>query len=228
MRAVNGPDGALVVPIKAFHLAKVRLTGVLDPDERAALARWMAARVLAAGRPMTTYVVCDDDAVARFATSVGAEVLWKPGVGLNGAVQSGVADTFAAGHDHVVVAHSDLPLADDLGIVAGRQAIVLVPDRHGDGTNVIALPRGASFEFRYGAGSFRQHLGAVISSGQRLRVRVDRSLALDVDGPADLRHPLVQQVLAARHQGLGEPSGGPPRRGRRSGSRPSPSPPTTP
>ncbi len=33
-----------------------------------------------------------------------------------------------------------------------------MPDRHDDGTNVIALPAALGFRFAYGPGSFRHHV----------------------------------------------------------------------
>ena len=184
----------MIVPIKAFHEAKARLADELSPTERGALARWTAARVLGAAGGLARFVVCDHAEVAEFARAHGAEVLWKPGLGLNAAVQCGVADVARLGTRHVVVAHSDLPLAADLDEVIRPGYGVLVADRHGDGTNVISLPTAVPFTFRYGAASFRQHLGALVRAGVPVEVRVDPLLALDVDRPADLHHPLLREV----------------------------------
>lgn len=186
-----GVDSAVVVPIKAFHAAKARLAAALGAPERAALARRMAATVLAAGAPLDRFVVCDDDEVAEFAVANHAKVLWMPDRGLNGAVEAGVAEVGDAGYDHVVVAHSDLPLATRLPRLATAGTVTLVPDRHGDGTNVIALPTALAFPFQYGPASFRHHSARAADLGVDLRVVRDPRLALDVDRPDDLRHPLL-------------------------------------
>lgn len=186
-----GVDSAVVVPIKAFHAAKARLATALGAQERAALARRMAATVLAAGAPLDRFVVCDDDEVAEFAVANHAKVLWMPDRGLNGAVEAGVAEVGDAGYDHVVVAHSDLPLATRLPRLATAGTVTLVPDRHGDGTNVIALPTALAFPFQYGPASFRHHSARAADLGVDLRVVRDPRLALDVDRPDDLRHPLL-------------------------------------
>ena len=61
-----GPGGltelgvTVLIPIKAFHAAKQRLSPDLDPSQRADLARWMAAEVIAAAAPLPVVVVCDD------------------------------------------------------------------------------------------------------------------------------------------------------------------------
>jgi 2-phospho-L-lactate guanylyltransferase (CobY/MobA/RfbA family) len=47
----------------------------------------------------------------------------------------------------------------------------------------------------YGAGSFRRHLELAMRSGFRTEVRSDPRLALDVDNPDDLTHPLLADLL---------------------------------
>ena len=134
-----GPS-ALLVPVKAFGQAKIRLAGALSPGQRAELARNLATGVVAAAGDLAVAVVCDDREVARWARDLGALVIWEPGRGLNGAVQEGVDRLAAAGVEHVVVAHADLPLASDLGWIARFPGVTLIPDRHHEGTNVIGIP----------------------------------------------------------------------------------------
>ena len=62
----------VVVPVKAFDQAKVRLASALDPRERADLARHMAEIVLLAADPLPAVVVCDDDEVRAWAERSGA------------------------------------------------------------------------------------------------------------------------------------------------------------
>jgi 2-phospho-L-lactate guanylyltransferase len=188
-------DPVVLVPVKAFADAKARLAPVLSPSEREALARWTAERVIAAAGELPVFVACDDPHVAEWATARGATVLWHPGVGLNAAVSRGVGDLRARGIQHVVVAHGDLPRATSLVSVATDGTITLVPDARGDGTNVVAIPTGATFEFSYGPGSFRRHLAHAIAAGLPVAVRHDPLLSIDIDTPADLAHPLVQEVL---------------------------------
>ena len=94
---------AVVVPVKAFDQAKVRLAGALSPPERADLARHMAEIVLLAAHPLPVLVVCDDEAVRAWAERSGAQVVWCPGRGLNGAVSDGVTALRARGVRRVIV-----------------------------------------------------------------------------------------------------------------------------
>jgi 2-phospho-L-lactate guanylyltransferase len=186
---------AVLVPMKSFDNAKARLSGVLSPHLRGMFARWMADQVFNSARPLPLYVVCDDEEVAHFADTRACTVLWKPGLGLNAAVQAAVDDLALLGHDHVVVAHGDLPRAKDMQPLAEDGVITLVPDLRNDGTNVISLPVGTSFEFSYGPRSFARHLATARSTGRAISVRHHPLFAHDVDTPDDLAHPLVQEVL---------------------------------
>lgn len=187
------------MPVKAFHAAKLRLAPALDPAARAALARELADVVIAAAAPLPCVVVCDDDGVRAWAKAAGAEVVWCPGRGLNGAVSDGVAALRADGVDTAIVAHADLPLARSLAWVADFAGITVVPDRRRDGTNVLAVPTGAGFEFAYGPGSFVRHRGEAGRLGLPLRIVDDPELGWDVDLPDDLAWPNRHQPKPAGH-----------------------------
>jgi 2-phospho-L-lactate guanylyltransferase len=186
---VSSRSVAVLLPVKAFHQAKLRLAPALDQDARAALAREMAGTVVRAAGALPVAVVCDDDGVASWAIDAGASVIWRPGRGLNAAVADGVTQLAADGFVRVIVAHADLPHALDLTWVADFDGVTLVPDRHDDGTNVVSVPTAAGFGFAYGAGSFARHLAEVGRLGLPLRVERERRLGWDVDLPADLINP---------------------------------------
>ena len=177
---------AVLVPVKAFDDAKVRLAPALGPAERSALARAMAERVVAAARHLPVAVVCDDRDVATWARALGVLVVWEPGRGLNGAVEAGVHRLAGFGVEQVVVAHADLPLADDLTWLADFDGVTLVPDRASDGTNVACVPTEAGFRFAYGPGSFARHQAEARRLGLAVRVVREPSLEWDVDVPDDL------------------------------------------
>lgn len=179
---------AVLVPVKAFAEAKVRLAPALDGAAREDLAMTMATRVLTAAQPLPTFVVCDDDGVRSWALDQRATVIWTPGCGLNGAVTEGVAVLARQGFSEVIVTHADLPLATSLSSLAGFDGFTLVPDRHEDGTNVIVVRPGTSFTFSYGPGSFARHHESAVGTGLPVRIVERPDLAWDVDLPADLSY----------------------------------------
>ena len=106
-----------------------------------------------------------------------------------GAVADAVATVAAEGVARVVVAHADLPLATSLAWVADGDGVTLVPDRHDDGTNVLAVPSDAGFRFAYGPGSFARHVTEADRLGLATRIVREPTLGWDVDLPADLELP---------------------------------------
>ncbi|HVN51240.1 MAG TPA: 2-phospho-L-lactate guanylyltransferase [Acidimicrobiales bacterium] len=182
-------SAAVLVPVKAFAEAKLRLAPALDEHARSDLARSMATTVVQVAAPLPVFVVCDDDEVAAWAAEAGAEVVWRPGHGLNGAVTDGVDLLGSLGYERVIVAHADLPYAVDLAWVADFDGVTLVPDRHDDGTNVVCVPTGSGFTFSYGPGSFARHRTEAARLGLALRVEREPHLGWDVDLPDDLVAP---------------------------------------
>lgn len=179
----------VLVPVKAFADAKRRLAPALDRAARSELAREMATGVVRAARGLPVSVVCDDEEVSEWATSVGATPIWRPGRGLDGAVEDGVAVLADQGFDQVIVSHADLPAASDLTRIAGFDGVTLVPDRRADGTNVLCIPARSGFVFAYGPGSFRRHRLEGVRLGLAVRIVDEPLLAWDIDTPEDLVAP---------------------------------------
>ena len=177
---------AVLIPVKSFRAAKGRLSPVIAQDARSTLARSLAEIVVAAAAPLPVAVVCADAEVAAWAADLGALVIADPGGGLNAAVTEGVRVLRSIGVETAVIAHGDLPEATSLGWVAEFRGITLIPDRHGDGTNVIAIPTGSGFVFAYGPGSFGRHVAEAHRCKLPTRVVHDAALGVDVDTPSDL------------------------------------------
>ncbi|HEY8080449.1 MAG TPA: 2-phospho-L-lactate guanylyltransferase [Acidimicrobiales bacterium] len=182
-----GPsDRWVLVPVKSFGSAKRRLEGVLDAADRAELAATMAAHVLAAAAPLPVCVACDDAAVATFAESHGALVAWTPGLGLNGAVEAGVAMLATRGAAYVTVVHADLPTATGIGSLDLFDGVTLAPDHRGVGTNLLRVPTSSVFEMQFGRSSMQRHLAECERRGLAVWVLERDDLAFDVDEPEDL------------------------------------------
>jgi 2-phospho-L-lactate guanylyltransferase len=175
------------LPLKAFDAAKGRLG--LRPAVRAALAREVARRVVAACSAADTQVavVTADPGVAGWAQALGLEVLAEPsGRGLDGAAAAAADEARRRGLAWCIV-HADLPLLAPGQVAAVAAAVrpgraVLAPSRDG-GTNLLAAAE--PFAFAYGPGSFTRHLAAA----RRLErvVVVTLGTLLDIDTPEDLR-----------------------------------------
>ncbi|MDQ3929730.1 MAG: 2-phospho-L-lactate guanylyltransferase [Chloroflexota bacterium] len=193
-----------VVPIKSLLQAKSRLAGMLTPTERAGLAREMLALVL--------------DAIQQSGVIAGVAVIsprpeelhLPPGVtpllqmeeGLNALLEQGRDWATAQGADALMLAFADLPLLlptniqSIVPIAKSPNTVVLAPDRHEQGTNLMLLHPPALIPFSFGPNSYDAHRAAALAAGARLEVYRSCGTALDIDTPDDLAC-LEQLRLAA-------------------------------
>ena len=63
---------------------------------------------------------------------------------------------------------------------------MIVPDRHGSGTNALLLDPPTAIVPAFGPGSFARHAALAAGAGAAVRVGRLPSLELDVDTPGDL------------------------------------------
>ena len=183
--------GAVIIPLKGFNKAKERLSAVLDPPTRALLAELTAAAVIEEVRVLPdvtrVIVVTDEERSAEWARRAGAEAVIETG-GLNSSV------TLAYRHlgdtvDWVMICHADVVHPERLAALPtpGDSQVVLVRDRHRDGTNVMVLPAGQDFDFHYGAGSAEAHRTECAKRGLQPIEVLDTMLGIDVDTPDDVQ-----------------------------------------
>jgi 2-phospho-L-lactate guanylyltransferase len=187
-----------VVPVKSFSSAKQRLSHGVASGARRSLAQAMFADVLGALRRADALdaiaVVTDDISAEAIARRDGVVVLRDDArSGQSDATMIGVGYAQAEGFEQVVLVPGDAPLLDpgeldELLWRAEREAIevVIVPDRHGTGTNGLVIAPPGAFEPAFGPGSYERHLAAAKRSGAAYRTVELPSLALDVDTPDDL------------------------------------------
>lgn len=203
----------VIVPIRSFSRAKSRLASVLDSDQRLTVARNCAERVLTAAGIERSVVVCDDPEVARWATDLGVDVLRVDSTGLNPSLQEAVPRIVATWRpSEVVVVHADLMFPDALGdldsLLPGDVSarVVIIPDRHHDGTNVLGLGSAVmtSWRFAYGPGSFLAHCDQARALDADLRIVEHPDLAIDLDTPEDLAIDRVRTVVEAAISGTND------------------------
>jgi 2-phospho-L-lactate/phosphoenolpyruvate guanylyltransferase len=195
-----------VLPVKRFAEAKQRLAAGLDAERRQALATAMLADVLEAigeARSIERTVVVSGDPVAQeLAAGAGAKVVPDPAdEGHVRAALAGIARAVVDGASCVALLPGDCPLLDPRELdrlLTGvpERYVAVVPDRHGTGTNALALAPPDAIEPDFGEGSRDRHVAAARAAGIPFEVEELSSLALDVDTPADL--VALARVLEAR------------------------------
>jgi 2-phospho-L-lactate guanylyltransferase len=184
-----------VLPVKRFAEAKQRLREGLAPGTRRALAEAMLTDVLVALRRSTrldeVVVVTAEPVAEALALSYGAQVVHDPDeAGQSVAAATGLRA--AAGADVALLVPGDCPALDPaqvdalLASVEPAPSVVVVPDRHGTGTNGLVLHPPEAIEPSFGPGSRERHMALAQEAGAALRLEPVPSLVLDVDTPDDL------------------------------------------
>ncbi|HSG86322.1 MAG TPA: 2-phospho-L-lactate guanylyltransferase [Candidatus Limnocylindrales bacterium] len=184
-----------VVPVRGLEGAKSRLGGVLDAEERRDLVSTLLRRVVeaAAATPGVTevVVVSPDPEALELAASTGARPLRQSGMGLNEGLEAARVDVLADGPAALLVLPADLPTIEPGSIEAilkrgvPSPAVVLVPDRHGRGTNALLLAPAGIIDFAFGGDSRAEHATRARAAGARYE-EVDAGLGLDLDTSDDL------------------------------------------
>ena len=203
-----------ILPVRSLVEGKSRLSPVLDAGERARLNERLFEHAL-------DCLAAFPGAASTLVASGSAEVLDRarrrgmtaiadpPGGGLNEAVAAATAVARARGAQGVFVLPVDLPLLTAAGLrdllaqALPAPMCLLVPDRRGDGTNLIYQSPIRLTSYAFGDGSFERHRLAAQAAGLKVVVRREPIFALDLDLPADYtlwRQLMRSAPLAAEHR----------------------------
>jgi 2-phospho-L-lactate guanylyltransferase len=200
-----------IVPVKPLGRAKSRLAEHLQPEQREQLATQLLARTLRLLMPIGqirgVLVISRDNKALAMARDLGAKTVQESGAPeLNNALlrATQVLKTWHA--DGVLIVPADIPLlaADDIEEMVRRglyqPSVVIAPDRHETGTNLMLVRPPGLMPYAYGEGSFNQHQRLAAEAGATISVYRSERVALDVDWPDDL-----QKYYYLAHT-LGEPA----------------------
>ena len=199
---------AAVIPVGTLAGAKSRLGETLDAEERQDLVVRLIARTVTAARAVEALddvlVVSPDRDVLRCAAELGGRTLRQRSRGLNAGLREARDDVVAGGATAILVLPIDLPFVSEAAIQAvtdalvalPQPAVVLVPDRHGVGTNALGLRPPGVIDFAFGRASRAAHQAAADAAGAAYREQ-DGPLTVDLDTPDD-----YMTVEAATREGV--------------------------
>jgi 2-phospho-L-lactate guanylyltransferase len=179
-----------ILPVKRFHRAKRRL--------KDALVAAMFSDVLGAVHRCSTLdavlVVSAEPAVRDLVEE--PQTVLIPDISEKGqsqAAHTGLARAAALGYEWALLVPGDCPLIDPTeldglieGASRGGHEVVIVPDRHGRGTNALLLDPSGPFTPQFGPDSLSRHRGQASKRGMPYSVEPLSSLALDIDTAEDL------------------------------------------
>jgi 2-phospho-L-lactate/phosphoenolpyruvate guanylyltransferase len=189
---------AAILPIKSFGAAKQRLSPALAGGARQALAQAMFSDVLSSLKKVegleSITVVTADPVVDAASRGNGVTVLVDHAEsGQSDATLLGIRHALAAGYDRVLLVPGDTPLLchGELDSMLARaetdgMQVVIVPDRHGSGTNGLVISPPDAFQPSFGTDSLNRHVTLAQEAGLKHSVEEVPSLSHDVDTPDDL------------------------------------------
>jgi 2-phospho-L-lactate guanylyltransferase len=204
-----------ILPMKHLDQAKSRLAEAVAFGHRRALAEAMFTDVLVAARRATALdgviVVTSDRIGARIAGGYGASVVEDTASSHSEATMLGIARAVGQGASRVLLIPGDCPLLNPAEVdallalpVSGRSAMI-IPDRHGQGTNALLLTPPDALTPSFGEGSCRRHFELAQAQASTPEVVEVPSLALDVDTGEDFQ--LLQETIASTRGGAANTRG---------------------
>jgi 2-phospho-L-lactate guanylyltransferase len=196
---------AAILPVKSFASAKQRLGSLLGAGSRHALAQAMFQDVLASLRRVEgieRIVIVASEPSVEFATDEQVVLLEdEDRDGQTPAALAGIRWAVASGFERVLLVPGDTPLLSagevDALLADAPEAVVIVPDRHGTGTNALLLRPPTVIDPSFGPDSLKRHVASAEAAGVTHRVERVQSLIFDVDTSEDLE--LIAQTIEGSH-----------------------------
>ena len=201
-----------ILPIKSLGAAKQRLGSALAGGARQALAQAMFSDVLASLRHVEgleeVVVVTADPVAETVAAGAGARLLVdarggrvspRPRTSASRARWPGASTARCSCRATPRCWTLPTWTASWSARRAAATQVVIVPDRHGTGTNALLLSPPDAIAPSFGPGSFERHGALASEAGVSSTVEASSSLALDVDTPADLEELTRELAQLRRH-----------------------------
>jgi len=190
------PEVWAAVPVKEFAGAKQRLTPLLTPQQRQALAAAMLEDVLAAlaEAPLAGIMVNTLDPLAtELARRYGARVVTDSARGGHtGAVTAMARNLAAEGREAMLTVPGDIPRVtarEIAAVIAARRpspSLTIVPARDKRGSNAVLCSPPLVMPLSFGDDSFLPHLAAARARGIEPTIVNLPGIGLDIDQPDDV------------------------------------------
>jgi 2-phospho-L-lactate guanylyltransferase len=183
-----------IVPVKGLSVANGRLNGTLSEDERNQLAEALFLDLivkLPRSRCIDdVLVVTADESIARQARWFGHMVLVQDeDEGHSEAATAGARAAMVEGAKRVAMLPVDCPMLDtdeiDARIGRSPRTVLIVPDRHGTGTNALVMAPPDVFLPAFGPDSCARHVSRARATGISFALEEIESLGMDLDTPED-------------------------------------------
>lgn len=218
-----------IVPVKPLNRAKSRLSDVMLAEDREELATRLLKRtvrlLLSLSAIQGVLVISRDSKALAMVRDLGAQTVQESGTPeLNNALLRATQVLKAWGANAALIVPADIPLLkrDDIEsvITLGRyhNSVVLAPDRHEQGTNLMLVRPPGVIPYAYGDDSFHQHQQAARAIEASVLIYRSERVALDVDTADDLQAyielaqridvPVIEPVASGELMAAHDPQAG--------------------
>lgn len=183
---------AIALPVKSLGEAKSRLSPLLSPLERGALALAMFEDVLDETLALDgweTWVVSTDESVLEIAMARQARGILEERPSLRSAVHQLEEEAAARQVEALAILPSDTPLVTSEALKAALHTlgpVVIAPSADERGTNLLLRRPPGAIPSRFGPDSFRRHLETAAERGLPTAVVERQELSFDLDEPGDI------------------------------------------
>ena len=187
----------VIVPVKPFGEAKLRLAPVLEPPARRDLSRKMLEQtleVLAHARGVDRIaVVSRDEEVLKLAQEHHAWAIKELRAGLNDALEQATTEARAQGMSAGLIVPTDLPRLEPrdveqmIGLGKRPPCVVIAPAQRDGGTNALLVHPLGLIGYAFGRSSASEHRRRGEAAGARIEICRSEALAFDLDLPEDVR-----------------------------------------
>jgi 2-phospho-L-lactate/phosphoenolpyruvate guanylyltransferase len=188
-----------IIPIKPLYQGKSRLSGIIDQQQRIKFNKQLLAhtlRVVSSSKQISGVIVVTKDMSIQL-------LIKKPNVkilvedcksDLNKAINLGISKAIEENADSILVIPCDLPLLNReeirkiIALSSSEKELIIVPDRHLSGTNMLFIKPALKNIYCFGENSFEKHKEMGRKLGLDVKVYQSMNLCLDIDVPEDLRY----------------------------------------
>ena len=185
-----------IVPVKPIRRGKSRLSEILSEEERAKLNHQLFIHTIDILKQVNAVsdilVVSRDSDVLTEAREMDVRTVTENGTPeLNPALFRASLFSKAFSTEGIMIVPADLPLMTPADVEAfldkRTQApeVIIAPDRHGKGTNLLFANPADILTFSYGDDSLTRHSDLAKEKGARLTVFDNERIGLDLDIPED-------------------------------------------
>jgi 2-phospho-L-lactate/phosphoenolpyruvate guanylyltransferase len=190
----NNLHTTAIVPVKGLTVANGRLNGLLSAEERNELAEALFLDLIVKLPRCRciddALVVTADASIARQARWFGHKVLLqKADEGHSEAATAGARAAMAEGAQRVAMLPVDCPTLDteelDAHIGRSPRTVLIIPDRHGTGTNGLVLAPPDVFLPAFGPDSCARHVSRARAAGISFALEKVDSMGIDLDTAED-------------------------------------------